>query len=111
MKTVRLTGAVLESAVNAAKLLKLNNSLLADATKQVETAKKAIAEILKDYRGIEVETLPIGEMVMIEGVLLLKINSQNKFDSKQFALDNPVEFAKYKKDFATKRFDSLVSAE
>lgn len=111
MKKVILSGGPLQSAIDAAKLLKESNSLLANATKQVEAAKSAIASILKDNREIDIETLNIGEMVLIDGVMLIECSKQNKFDSKSFMLAEPAKFAEFKRDFPTRKYKSLISAE
>jgi len=108
MQTVILTGPLLESAITAAKLLKQSNSLVASATKQVEAAKEAIAAILKENREIDISTLKIGEMVQIKDVLLLEIGSQNKFAEKVFMLAEPEKYQAFKRDFAIKKFKSLV---
>lgn len=94
--------------LNAAQLIKDGNKQLAVAKKQVDNAKEAVAKWLKENRNIDIEQLPINEVVNVGGVLLINIGSQNKFDEAAFAMENPELYAEFKRDRATRQFKPLV---
>ena len=79
--------------LRAARLLE------AQAEKETDAAKHAIAHWLKEQRGVDIETLPIGEFINIEGVAVIEIGKRNKFDEKSFILSHPKLHAEFKKDF------------
>lgn len=108
MDLVKPQGRDLEKLQAAAKLLKEANKFFAIAKKNSESAKAAISEWLKANRQLDIETLKIGEMVMVESVCLIEIGSQNKFDEKAFLLAEPELHQKFKKDFSFTKFKSLV---
>lgn len=107
-KTVKPAGAELVKLKGAARLLKAANEALAIAKKQSETAKEAICTWLKEARAIEIETLPIGEMIILEGVCVIERSSQNRFDEKGFMLAEPEAHARWKKDLPVNRYKPLV---
>jgi hypothetical protein len=108
MQTFKPSGEELEQLRNAAITLAKANALSAASIKQVEASKKAISEWLKQKRGLELETLPIGELVQIEGVVLIEISKQNKFDEARFMLADPKTYEAYKGDRPVKKFKPLV---
>lgn len=108
MRTFKPNATQRKKLQEVATNLKDANALLAIATKSVEASKKHLAEWLHETHGLGLDTLKIGEMVQIEGVILIEIGSMNKFDEKAFLLADPEQHARFKKDFAVKRFKPLV---
>lgn len=108
MTTIKFSGAEHAETRMAVQLLKDANKALSGAKKQADAAKDAITALLLNKRGINLETLEIGDVVSIDGLLLIKVNSQNKFDEKSFMLQNPAQHEAFKKDFAVKRFEPLI---
>jgi len=108
MHTFKPTGAELERLQSAAKKLKAGNAKFGEAKKDTEAAKAAISDWLKTERNLDLTTLPIGEMVQIDGVALVEITSMNKFDEKSFLLSDPTTHAKFKKDFTVTKYKPLV---
>lgn len=105
MKTIKTDDpAVLDAVRN----LKAANAMFGEAKKKSEASKEMLARWLKEHRGIELETLAIGEMVQIDGVLLIEISKQNKFDEAAFSLDHPQLHADYHRDKSIKKFKPLV---
>ncbi len=94
--------------LQAAKILKAANAMAAQSKKEIETAKAIIAQRLQALRQVNISQLPIGDMISIEGILLIEIGKQNRFDVDKFQVDNGALYAKYKKDFATVKIKSLV---
>lgn len=97
--------AELESAV---RNLKAANAALAANKKTADNAKATIARILKEQRQLEIETLPIGELVCVNSFLIIEIGKQNKFDAAQFQLDEPALYEGYKKDFPCVKYKALI---
>ncbi len=108
MQTFKPTGSELEKLQAAAQKLKAGNAKFGEAKKDTEAAKAAISDWLKTERKLDLSTLPIGEMVQIEGVALVEITSMNKFDEKSFLLANPETHARFKKDFTVTKYKPLV---
>lgn|SRR5262249_28682070 len=92
----------------ACQNLKEANSALARANKTASGAKEIICRRLYELREVNLEILPIGAIVSVEKLLLIEIGKQNRFDEKQFELDDAETYAKYKKDFPCKKFKPLV---
>jgi hypothetical protein len=105
MKSFKIDDADLTKA--CANLRKANTTL-AEAGKTAEASKTIIRSRLKELRGVDVGTLPIGEIVSVEGLLLVEIGKQNRFDEKQFALDKPALHGEYKKDMPCVKFKPLA---
>jgi hypothetical protein len=108
MKTVKPNEEEAASLKKAASMLKVSNELLASAKKSVEAAKEQIAGWLKTNREIDIELLPIGEFVNVDGVCLIERGKQNKFDEKGFLIAQPALHAEFKKDFAMTKYKVLV---
>ena len=105
MKSFKIEDDQLKQACHS---LKEANAQLSSATKTASGAKKIIQQRLYELREINLEVLPIGEIVSVEKLLLIEIGKQNRFDESQFEIDDPETYAKYKKDFPCKKFKPLV---
>ena len=92
----------------AAVMLKNANAALSSAKKQADAAKTTIAAWLLENRQINVDTLPIGEIVNIDGVALIEIGKQNRFDQKAFALAQPTLTLEFTREFPTVKVKPLV---
>ena len=92
----------------AASLLKAANSAAAAAKKSQEAAKEQIAGWLKSNRNLNLDDLPIGDLVIIEGAIAVKIGKRESFDQKGFSLAEGDLFAKWTRPFPVKNFDPLV---
>jgi hypothetical protein len=95
----------------AAILLKAAYKTISQAGKTIDAAKADIAQWLKANRDIDLETLPIGEMVNVEGVCLIERAKQNKFDEGAFFLKHADLHTQFKKDFPITKFKVLVSEQ
>lgn len=93
----------------AAILLNAANKSIAAAEKTRESSKAEIAQWLKENRQLELDTLPIGEFVNIEGVCLIERGKMNKFDEKAFIFAHAELHSQFKKDVAVTRFKPTVS--
>ena len=109
MRTVKASGKELEELQQAAAVLKAANEIMASAEKSAKAAKFRIAEWLKKERSIELETLPIGEIVNVDLVCLIERGKMNKFDEKSFSLAHAVLHAEFKKDLPVTRWKPLQS--
>jgi hypothetical protein len=108
VQILKPSGAQLIALQAASVALRQANAVLAKAKESADAAKEAIINWLKSERSIDIETLPIGEIVMIEDVVIIKITSQNRFDEKAFLLADPAIHAKWKKDMPVRKFDPLA---
>lgn len=108
MQTVKFNGPDLTEAEIAAKALREANRIISQAQKSADAAKEAITKLLIEKRGINPEILHIGDIVNIEGVLLLEIGKMNKFDEKSFSLKNPETYNAFKRDIPCKKFKPLI---
>jgi len=87
----------------SARLLRDSNQQASAATTTADSAKKFLFDWLQKERGLDVATLPIGEFVHIEGVMMLEIGAANKFDAARFEIDHPDLYSEYKKKFPIKK--------
>lgn len=108
MKTCKPSDGDLEILQGIAATLKAANAKAAEATKAVEAAKEQLAKWLREKRDCEIETLLIGDMVQIEGVVLIEIASQRRFDEKSFQLEEAKLHEQYMKNRPVKKFKPLV---
>ena len=108
MQTFKASGSEFDLLRDAAITLKEANSKMADGEKAATAAKKRLADWLQEKRGLNLETLKIGEMVQIEGVALIEIGKQNKFDVSAFMLSEPELHLKFKKDMPIRKYKSLA---
>ena len=92
----------------ACQNLKEANEALGRANKTAKGAKAIIEKKLYELRELNLETVPIGEIVTVEKLLLIEIGKQNRFDDEQFELDHPELYQSYKKDFRCKKFKPLL---
>jgi hypothetical protein len=90
-----------------ARDLREANAQLAVARKVVEVAKENFTRWLAENRDVDVRTLPAGEMICIEGVLLVEVRSQNRFDEAGFAAAQPELYAAHKRLVPTVMFKPL----
>lgn len=86
------------------------NAALSKAKKESDSAKATIGAWLEKERDLKIETLPIGEFVIIENVCFIEIGKQNKFDEKAFLASNAELHAQFKKDFSVVRFKPATAA-
>lgn len=105
MKTVKSDE---QSLRDAAQMIKEGNAAAAEAEKKVDAGKEILCRWLKEKREIDINTLSIGEMVLIENVCLVEIGSMMKFDEKGFLAAQPTLYAQYKRALKTKKFKALV---
>jgi len=108
LKTVRPATEECKAITHAAWLIAEGNKAMAKAKKEIEAGKETLARWLKNERGIDINSLPIGSMVNIEGICLVEVGSQTRFDQKRFAVINPITFAKFNCVNATLKFKPLV---
>lgn len=108
MKTVKPNEEEAVTLKKAARMIRISNELMASAKKAVEAAKEQIAGWLKTNREIDIESLPIGEMVNVDGVCLIERGKQNKFDEKGFLVAQPAVHAEFKKDFPITKYKVLA---
>lgn len=108
MRTFKPSEAELALLVCTAKTLKQANADLGAAKKAVDSAKESLAKWLNEARGLDLNTLKIGEIVNIEAVCLIKVTGMNKFDEGAFSLAQPKLHAEFKKELPVRRFDPLV---
>jgi hypothetical protein len=92
----------------AAKKLKQSNALLAIGKKGADAAKECIEGWLKQERKFDVATLEIGDIVNIEGIVLIEVGKQNKFDEKAFLLAQPSLHEEWKRDMPVRKFKALI---
>jgi len=105
MQTFKLTDPAL---IQAAKILKAANAMAAQSKKEIETAKAIISQRILALRQVDISKLPIGDVISIDGIALIEIGKQNRFDSDSFQIANPALYEKYKKDFPTIKIKPLV---
>jgi hypothetical protein len=108
MITCRFEGARLATLKGITETLRDANKKMAEAKKAVEASKEMLSKCLLEERGVILDELPIKEMVHIEGVVMIEIGSQNKFDQSSFMIAEPELFAKWKRDIPVIRFKPLV---
>ena len=108
MQIFKPSGAELEQLQGHAIKLKEANAVKGKSDKLVEASKAALSKWLLDERKLDIQTLQIGDMVQIEGVVLIEISAMSKFDEKGFLIAQPVLHAEYKKDLLVKKFKPLV---
>ncbi len=109
MNTVRVTeSSQLESLKTVAIDLKEANAAVAAANNKAEACKDYISRWLSINRKINVADLPVGEIVIIEGVCMIEIASQNKFDAKEFLLAHPALHEEFKREFPMRKYKVLA---
>lgn len=96
-----------ETLEKACADLKTANATLAEAKKRADNAKAVIESRLAELRGIKLDSLSIGELVSVEGVLLLEIGKQTRFDEASFQVTHAELYQNFRKEFATKKFKVL----
>jgi len=94
--------------IDAARLIATGNKAQATGKKQTEAGKVNIGEWLQNERQCNLTTLKIGDIVNIEGVCLVEIGKQSRFDIAAFQLKHPTLFAEFTKDCPTVKFKPLV---
>lgn len=107
LKTCKPSESELPNLQQLAKSMVEANSQKAKLEKVVEASKEAFVKWLLEQRGVNVEELEIGEMVMIENVVLIEIGKQDRFDEKGFLLSEPTTHAKWMKPRPVKKFKAL----
>lgn len=105
MQSIKTSDSMVKQA---AECIRDGNKLLADGKRLVEAGKASLSAWLKTERKVDVESLPIGEIVNVDKVCLIEIGKQTRFDSKTFQLDRPKDFADYQRDFPTVKYKPLV---
>lgn len=108
MKTYKPSPQELPGLKDAAGLLKRSNALAAAAAKAVEAAKRQLAKWLKEQRGVELESLVVGDVVQIDNVCLIEVTGQKRFDQASFRLAQPEMFEEWEKETAVKKFKPLL---
>ena len=92
----------------AALAIKAANGMFSAAKKMSEAGKTALADWLKTERDTDLETLPIGDLISIDGICLIEIGKMNKFDEARFQLAQPELHAEFKRDLPVKKFKPLL---
>lgn len=105
MKTFKVKDQTLTSA---AHLIKEGNAMLAQGKKLAEAGKATIEAWLKDNRGVELASEPIGEIINIDGIVIVEIGKQTRFNEKRFAVEKPELHAEYREEMAIKKFKPLL---
>lgn len=109
MQTFKVTSKAERSLLKAsATRLKAANQLLAATAKEIEAAKKFLADWLRENRGVDVDQMEVGDAVAIDGVIQIEIDAQNKLDQAGLLAAEPELHAKFKREFAVRRFKPLV---
>ncbi len=104
MRTIKSDAPLL---LAAAHQLKLANAALAKAKKSGDRAKEILTAWLKDERSLDLNTLLIGDIVNIDGICLIEIASQNRFDETAFATMHPEIHASFKTEKPVRKFKPL----
>lgn len=99
MKTVKLNGHDAVIACDAFKQIARANRLESEARRLKKSGKKAIAEVLKHRRGIDVNALSIGDAVNVDTLGIIEVSGQNRLDQTSFQLSDPKTFAEYTREF------------
>lgn len=107
METFKPTGAELALLQSEVLILEAANAALAKAKKQVEQAKENLCRWLSEKRGVSVESLGIGEMVLIEGAVILEIGKMDKLDEPGLRQKQPEIYAQFLKPIKVKKFKAL----
>ena len=97
-----------ETLTQAARMIKDGNAKLGEAKKQVDAGKAMIEEWLMTQRQCNLATMPIGTLISIDGVCLVEIGKQTRFNEKRFAVEHPETFASYREECPVKKFKPLV---
>ncbi|HEV2210839.1 MAG TPA: hypothetical protein VG167_18860 [Verrucomicrobiae bacterium] len=108
VKTFIPAAEELESLQKAAISLDRANDAMAEAKRASEAAKETIAKWLRDKREVDIDKLPIGELVHIDDVVMIEIARMRKFDSTLFHSEKPELYQQYQRDLAVKKFKPLV---
>lgn len=109
MITLKVTEASAQKSLQTVMSdLKEANAAAAAANKKAEACKEYVTRWLKENRNISLENLKIGDIVHVEGICMIEISKQNKFDQNEFMLAQPGLFEEYKRDFAVRKWKALV---
>ncbi len=92
----------------AAQQLQTANTQIAAANKDAENAKATLAKWLKEKRSVDVNTLGIGALIVIEGAALIEVTRQIRFDEVSFSQADPTTYAKFRRDVLIRKFKPLV---
>jgi hypothetical protein len=95
MKTTKPNDQEIGKLITAAQSVKSGNRAIADGKKLVETGKEYIADWLAKNRAIELDKQPFDEVVSIQGVCVVQIGSQVRFDEKAFMIQHPELHAQF----------------
>jgi hypothetical protein len=110
MKTFKPSETEARELRIAAAKLEVANKALGEAKKNAEAAKEQLGKWLKAERELDLATLGIGEMILIEDVVLIEIGKQARFDEKAFLLAEPAKHAEFKKDLPILRYKPIINA-
>jgi len=88
-----------DDLTQACRDLRAANDAAAEAEKKRKAAKEMIKRKLWELREVNLSLLPIGEKIYVDKTLLIEVAKQNRFDSSQFEIDHPEDYAGYCKDF------------
>jgi hypothetical protein len=108
VKTCKPAESELPVLQHLSKSMAEANAAKAKADKIVESSKEGLAKWLLEQRDINIETLQIGDMVMIENVVLIEIGKQERFDEKGFLVSEPALHAQWVKPRPVKKFKSIA---
>lgn len=107
MKTVRPTEPKeIETLSAAAAQLKKANHLASEAKQASDSAKKVISDWLEEKRAINLDALPIGEIIHIEDIVQVKISSQRRLDTETLHAEQPATYQQYLRDTRVKKFEA-----
>lgn len=108
MKTVRVEGVAFDRLCGAAVKLKTANDALAKAKKDADAAKETITKWLDENRAINVDRLPVGEFVNVEGIVMIEVGKARRFDEAGFAMAHPELKEEWTKDQRRVQFKPAV---
>ena len=108
MQTVKPSGEDLAGLLEAARILVRSNKALNEAKKSADAAKEKIEQWLKSNRGIELEALKIGDMVLVDQVCLIERSKMTKFDERAFLIAHPALHEEFKKDIPVTKWKPVL---
>jgi hypothetical protein len=107
VRTCKPADCDLQTLQQTADRLRQANQQLSRAGKLRDAAKKSLSDWLRNNRQIDIEALPVGEIVVIEGIALIEIDSQNRFDEDAFLLSDPEKHAAFRKELPIRKIKPL----
>ena len=108
MLTFKPAAADLPKLQAAVTTLKQGNKKVSEGQKETEASKALITEWLKKERGCDVGTLSIGDVVLIDGTVMVEIAAMIKLDANALLASEPSVHQKYTRSVAVRKFKPLI---